>query len=107
MELKITSQFEIQYGGDHYAKRGIQPVQYIHANGLDFFQGNIVKYATRFRDKNGAEDLKKVIHYAQFLLELEYNTFSQIVYDERSTPAKSLVDTLAFPEKKTVSHRSY
>lgn len=58
-----------QEGGDHY-KLAIQPIEYITANNLDFIRGNIVKYATR--DKNGAEDIKKIIHYCELLLELEY-----------------------------------
>ena len=37
----------------------IQPVVYIHANKLPFMEGNIVKYITRHRSKNGAEDIKK------------------------------------------------
>lgn len=63
---------DIQVGGSHYKKYKIQPAEYNHANGLDWFQGNIVKYITRFRDKNGKEDLEKIIHYAQMLIELEY-----------------------------------
>lgn len=63
---------EIQVGGDHYKKCKIQPVEYIHANGLDFFQGNIVKYITRFRDKGGKADLEKIKHYCDMLIELEY-----------------------------------
>ncbi|ABX35863.1 hypothetical protein Daci_3225 [Delftia acidovorans SPH-1] len=66
------SALNTQAGGTHYKGCAIQPIQYIHANGLDFFQGNIVKYATRYKAKNGAEDLKKVIHYAQLALELQY-----------------------------------
>ena len=61
-----------QVGGDHYRKYPIQPVEYIQANRLDFAQGNIVKLATRFRDKGGAEDLHKVKQYADILLSLEY-----------------------------------
>jgi hypothetical protein len=61
-----------QVGGDHYRKLAIQPVNYIHANKLDFLQGNIVKYATRHKDKGGAEDVRKIIHYARLILELEY-----------------------------------
>lgn len=66
------SALNTQAGGTHYKDCPIQPIQYIHANGLDFFQGNIVKYATRHKAKNGAEDLRKVIHYAQLALELQY-----------------------------------
>lgn len=61
-----------QAGGSHYKNLAIQPVQYIMANNLDFLQGNIIKYTTRHKEKNGAEDLRKVIHYAQLALELQY-----------------------------------
>ena len=61
-----------QVGGTHYTKCGIMPTTYIRANNLDFFEGNIVKYITRHKDKNGAEDIKKVIHYAEMILEDVY-----------------------------------
>lgn len=68
----VPSALQTQQGGTHYKGLKIQPIEYIHANDLDFFQGNIVKYATRHKDKNGAEDLRKVIHYAQLAIELQY-----------------------------------
>lgn len=61
-----------QEGGEHYKKHAIQPIEYTHANGLNFCEGNIVKYITRHRDKNGAEDIRKIIHYAELILQLEY-----------------------------------
>jgi hypothetical protein len=61
-----------QVGGIHYEKMKIQPAEYIHANGLDFFEGNIVKYITRHRYKNGAEDIKKAIDYCKIILKLDY-----------------------------------
>ena len=69
-----------QEGGDHY-KLAIQPIEYITANNLDFIRGNIVKYATR--DKNGAEDIKKIIHYCELLLELEYGEEEEIYRSTR------------------------
>ena len=66
------SALDVQEGGSHYKDQGIQPVEFIHANNLSFFEGNIIKYTTRHRAKGGAEDLRKVIHYAQMILELEY-----------------------------------
>jgi len=60
-----------QEGGNHY-KLVIQPIEYIVRNQLPFIEGCIVKYATRHRSKNGAEDIKKIIHYCELLLELEY-----------------------------------
>lgn len=67
-----VSVLDVQHGGDHYKKMGIQPVEYIHKNGLNFFEGNVIKYVTRHRTKRGAEDIKKAIHYLQMILEMEY-----------------------------------
>mgnify|MGYP003645107444 CR=1 FL=1 len=64
---------KVQIGGDHYKDCGIQPVEYIHANKLDYFEGNVIKYITRHRTKGqGKKDIEKVIHYAQLILALEY-----------------------------------
>ena len=61
-----------QIGGSHYEKKKIQPKDYIRANDLDFFEGNIVKYITRHGDKDGAKDVMKVIDYAIMILEDVY-----------------------------------
>lgn len=61
-----------QIGGSHYEKKKIQPKDYIRANDLDFFEGNIVKYITRHEDKDGAKDVMKVIDYAIMILEDVY-----------------------------------
>lgn len=57
-----------QVGGEHY-KTTIQPIEYILANNLGFIEGNVIKYITRYKDKNGAEDIKKAIHYLEILLQ--------------------------------------
>jgi hypothetical protein len=67
------SALDTQVGGDHYKKLAIQPIEYILGNNLGFAEGNIVKYITRWKDKGGIEDLRKVIHYAEFLIEHEAN----------------------------------
>jgi len=61
-----------QIGGDHYKDFAIMPIEYITKNKLDFCEGNIVKYISRHRLKGKAEDIEKVIHYAQLILKLEY-----------------------------------
>lgn len=61
----------IEVGGSHY-QVAIQPWDYIHANGLGFDEGNIVKYATRHKKKGGAEDVKKIISYAKHILKTQY-----------------------------------
>ena len=63
---------ETQVGGNHYKDLKIQPIEYIHANGLDYFEGNVIKYITRHRKKNGKQDLEKAKHYIDLLIELEY-----------------------------------
>lgn len=60
------SPLTFQQSGDHYSKRGIQPVEYGIANNLSFPQVNIIKYITRHEDKNGLDDLTKSIHYHFF-----------------------------------------
>ena len=63
------SAIDKQIGGDHYKGMAIQPIEYIQANKLRFIEGNIVKYISRWREKNGIEDLKKIKHYVEFLIE--------------------------------------
>ena len=60
-----------QVGGNHYTKLTIQPFEYSMQNGLDPLQHTIIKYTTRFRDKNGVEDLRKAIHCLELLIEYE------------------------------------
>lgn len=67
------SALDVQTGGSHYKDLKIQPVEYIHANGLGFCEGSVIKYITRWRAKNGIEDLKKARHFIDLLIELESN----------------------------------
>ena len=60
-----------QVGGNHYNKYEIQPIDFIIANKLDWCEANAVKYITRWRDKNGVEDLRKAIHYIEMLIQRE------------------------------------
>ncbi len=62
-----------QVQGSHYKDLAIQPVQYIHANNIPYFEGNVIKYVTRWRSKNGIADLEKAKHYIELLIELETN----------------------------------
>lgn len=66
---------EHQEGGAHYKNSAIQPWDYIAANGLDYFAGNVVKYVSRYKDKNGIEDLKKAKHYLEKMIELEGGSY--------------------------------
>jgi hypothetical protein len=70
----LNKPLDQQVGGSHYKGCKIQPVEYIHANGLDYLEGNVIKYITRHRTKGeGRKDIEKAIHYAQLILEMEYD----------------------------------
>lgn len=58
-----------QIGGGHYSGMKIQPMQYSMKNNLDACQHTAIKYISRFRDKNGIEDLDKAIHCIEMLKE--------------------------------------
>ena len=60
----------MQVGGKHYKKLPIEPWDYIAANGLGFFEGNIVKYVTRAAKTKNRDDLLKAQHYLAKLLEI-------------------------------------
>ena len=59
-----------QVGGTHYLKQSIQCWDYVVANQLDYFQGSIVKYITRWKHKNGLEDLYKAKHFLEKYIEV-------------------------------------
>ena len=58
-----------QVGGTHYQSLAIEPIDYILANELDFCEGSVVKYISRWRNKNGIQDLYKAKHRIEFLIE--------------------------------------
>ena len=60
-----------QVAGSHYKELPIQPVEYVYRNDVGFFEGNVIKYVTRWRDKGGIDDLEKAKHYLEMLIEFE------------------------------------
>jgi hypothetical protein len=66
------SPIQAQVGGDHYKSMAIQPVEFITKNNIPYCEANIIKYAARHKSKGGAQDVRKIIHYAQLILELQY-----------------------------------
>ena len=43
-----------------YYRKKIEVTDFILEYDMGFAEGNIIKYVTRYKDKNGVEDLKKV-----------------------------------------------
>jgi hypothetical protein len=66
-----TGPLDVQTGGSHYKNLKIQPIEFIYANKIPFIEANVIKYICRWKKKNGLEDLKKVKHYVDLLIELE------------------------------------
>lgn len=60
---------DTQIGGDHYKSMRIQPLEFIMANKLAYCEANVVKYISRWRNKNGVEDLRKAKHYIDLLIQ--------------------------------------
>lgn len=67
--VTLTSPTDEQVGGNHYAKNKIQPIDFILENNLGWCEANAVKYLTRWKNKNGLEDLRKAKHYIELLIE--------------------------------------
>jgi len=106
---------------DHY-NTPISPIAYILANGLDFCEGNVVKYVSRWRAKDGVADLEKAIEYLQFLIDEEEYTeaeefsaqqeesrdFSKLFDDwVEEGGALGMNDTLPKPISSTPAHDAY
>ena len=70
-EDEAFNALSMQVGGSHYKDMPIQPVEYIHANAMGYLEGNVVKYVSRWRNKNGIADLEKAKHYIELLIDLE------------------------------------
>ena len=51
----------------------METTKYIFSWDMDFAEGNIVKYITRYKFKNGVEDLKKAKWYLEYLIEQNEN----------------------------------
>jgi len=70
----------IQHGGKHYKDLAIQPAEYCHKNKFQFCESEAIKYLSRFRAKNGEEDLRKAIHFASMILDMEYGVTATTEY---------------------------
>lgn len=59
-----------QVSGNHY-KLPVEPWDYVIANDLGYLEGNIIKYISRYKKKNGLQDLQKALHYLEKLIEVQ------------------------------------
>ena len=52
---------------DHYKRGDIEVIDFILDQNFNYLEGNIIKYVSRYKDKNGLEDLKKAQWYLKRL----------------------------------------
>ena len=57
----------------YYHKGNYDVIQFCNDNEIEFTTGNIIKYITRYKGKNGIEDLKKAKEYLRRLQGTEYD----------------------------------
>jgi len=69
-EHGLTTRPKPQVGGEHYAQ-AIEPLEYIEANEIPFHEANVIKYISRWKKKNGLQDLEKAKWYIDRLIEQE------------------------------------
>ena len=67
----MSKALDTQVGGNHYKNLAIQPVEYIFKNNLGYFEGCVIKYVTRWKDKGGVQDLEKAKHFLELLIDLQ------------------------------------
>ena len=90
LDSSSTNQYNplaVQQSGNHYKNGEIQPIEYSERNNLSMCQGNIVKYISRHKEKNGVDDLAKVVHYA--LLEALF-----VYGEDGATELRDKIDSL-------------
>lgn len=81
---------EYQVGGNHYERLKIEPVKVFATFNFNWFQGEILKYVSRFQFKNGEQDLNKAIHISQMAKDLKVGEkkkknirFAKLVYEKK------------------------
>ena len=55
-----------------YYGTGLDVIDFCQKNNLDFMQGNVIKYVTRYKEKNGKEDLLKAMKYIERMIKENY-----------------------------------
>ena len=53
----------------HYQQGSIETIEYILDQKMNYFEGNVVKYISRYKMKNGLEDLQKASWYLNKLIQ--------------------------------------
>lgn len=66
--VKTTECKGLENPSRYVGKSGMQVFDVIDEFGLDFYEGNALKYLIRYKKKNGLEDLKKCRDYLDYMI---------------------------------------
>lgn len=80
-----------QVAGTHY-QAGFQHWDLVHRLGLGYFEGQVTKYVTRHRNKNGRQDAEKALHFLEKLMELVNEGIARAPRAPAGTDIYSLLD---------------
>ena len=83
----------------YYAKLAIEPLEYAYKNKLNPYQFNAIKYITRYKDKNGIEDLQKAIHCLEEFKEILCQNNTNPTVSEVSAEVKFVTDPFEYAYK--------
>ena len=83
----------------YYAKLEIDPLEYAYRNKLNPYQFNAIKYITRYKDKNGIEDLQKAIHCLEEFKEILCRNNTNATVSEVSAEVKFVTDPFEYAYK--------
>jgi len=74
----------VQHGGNHYkdVPPGYQPIEIGEVLNLSPAEYSVLKYLLRYKKKAGLEDLKKMMHFGQILMRMQYGVNSTLSFDE-------------------------
>ncbi|VUD48542.1 hypothetical protein TDB9533_01254 [Thalassocella blandensis] len=86
------SALDHQVDGNHYKTMAIQPAEYNTKNEIGFLEGNVIKYVSRWKKKNGVTDLRKAIHNLELLIEMQPETDFEKFRENTSSKVKKPID---------------
>ena len=69
-----------QVGGNHYATMQYQPIEFAMKCRLNPVQFSIVKYVSRYKNKNGFQDLAKALHFCEIGHNLDNEPIEDDIY---------------------------
>jgi len=65
----LDGDYEAVYSPKHYTQGKIEVIDFIKDQKMSYCEGNVIKYVSRYKYKNGKEDLLKARQYLDWLIE--------------------------------------